>query len=89
MFSLVLLEASLPHLALAIFSPETSEEFNALIINPCLAVGGVKQNQCGLDGMSPLSQNASDELQHYPLQMLVDTQTDCLSSPSKWCFMLY
>ena len=42
MFSLVLLEASLPHLALARFSSETSEEFNALISDTCLAVGEVK-----------------------------------------------
>lgn len=31
MFSLVLLEASLPHLAMDMFSPETSEVFNTLI----------------------------------------------------------
>lgn len=51
MFSLVLLEASLPHLALAEFSPETSEEFNTLISDTCKAIGEVKRNQCRLDGM--------------------------------------
>ena len=37
MFSLVLLEASLPHLALTTFSPET-KEFNTLISGNSLAV---------------------------------------------------
>lgn len=67
MFSLVLLEASLPHLALARSSPETSEEFNTLISDNRLAIGEVKRlNQCRLDGMPGLSQNTSDQLQHYP-----------------------
>lgn len=41
MFSLVWLEASLPHLAMAKSSPETSEVFNILISDTRLAVGEV------------------------------------------------
>ncbi len=85
MFSLVLLEASLPHLALAWFSPETSEEFNTLISDTRLAVGEVKPNQCRLDGMPWLSVMDCCSIP----ALLVDTQTDCLDSPNKWCFGLY
>lgn len=51
MFSLILLEASLPHLSLPRFSLQTSEEFNTLINDTCLAVGAVKLNQYRLDGI--------------------------------------
>lgn len=42
MLSLVHLEANLPNLAMAKFSPETSEVFDTFIGDTGLAVGGVK-----------------------------------------------
>lgn len=65
MFSLVLLEASLPHLAMDMFSPETSEVFNTLISD---AWQQVELNEITADWMACLgmTQNTSDELQHYP-----------------------
>lgn len=85
MFSLLLLEASLPHLVLARFSAETSEEFKTLISDTRLAVCEVKPSQGRLDGMPWLSVMNCCTIP----ALLVDTQTDCLDSPNKWCFRLY
>lgn len=57
----VLLEVSVPLLAMARFSHETSGESNALISDTRLAFGEVIWNQCRSDAMHWLSQCTSDE----------------------------